>query len=80
VALAPVTIPAHTTSAIISTLAPQLNSVKHIFDYMGVYELFNNQQSKKAVELVCGHIPSICEQGVKLIATDNIEADDEIRF
>lgn len=80
VALAPVTVPLHTTSAVIKTLAPQLNSMKHIFDYLGVYELFNNQQSKPAVELVCGHIPGICEQGVKLIATSNLKADDAIRF
>jgi len=57
-----------------------MGSLKNVFDFFDVHELFGQRESQRSFEIVCGHIPSICEHGASLIASNNIEADDEIRF
>lgn len=41
VALAPVTMPQHSTSPLIQFFAPQIHGIRKVLDFFGVYELFS---------------------------------------
>ena len=79
VALAPVTLPVNSRCPLIK-LSSQIGLFQSAFEFLKIHEIFSEKENKASFKLICGHIPSICEQGAGLIASKNLQADDEVRF